>query len=36
MAARSMQDSLQDQFDDKEDIIDYYENWFSRPGVEKL
>lgn len=31
-----MQDSLQDQFDDKEDIIDYYENWFSRAGVEKL
>jgi len=36
MAARSMQDSLQDQFDDKEDIIDYYKDWFSRAGVEKL
>lgn len=36
MAARSMQDSLQDQFDTEEDTLDYYDNWFSRSGVEKL
>ncbi|WP_049894698.1 hypothetical protein [Halogranum rubrum] len=36
MAARSMQDSLQDQFDTEKDTLDYYDNWFSRSGVEKL
>lgn len=36
MAARSMQDSLQDQFDTDEDILNYYDNWFSRAEVEKI
>ncbi|MFC4540463.1 hypothetical protein ACFO5R_00780 [Halosolutus amylolyticus] len=32
-----MQDDLQNEFEgNQEDILDYYENWFSRPGVEKL
>ncbi|EJN56914.1 hypothetical protein HSB1_47310 [Halogranum salarium B-1] len=31
-----MQDSLQDQFDTEKDTLDYYDNWFSRSGVEKL
>lgn len=36
MAARSMQDSLQEQFDTEEDILNYYDNWFSRAEVEKI
>jgi hypothetical protein len=37
MAARSMQTDLQAEFEENlDDILDYYERWFSRPQVEKL
>lgn len=37
MATRSMDENLQDHFQgEKEEILDYYNRWFSRPEIERL